>query len=1025
MPYLNLKPNHKAIRTYYQEIKEKQQLSFIHEGAVAPHFAKLLDYCGKRFKWSLIEQYPIKRKGKRPLQADGALLDEFKLVHGIWEAKDTNDDLPTEVKKKFKAGYPQDNILFQAPDRAILYQNGSMVIDTDITEPTNLIDVLKLFLEYQPPEYEQWELAVEEFKEKVPDLAQSLLKLIEDERKVNRAFVQALEDFTELVQQAINPNISLKAVEEMLIQHLLTERIFRKVFNNPDFANRNIIAVEIEKVIQALTSRHFSRTDFLSKLDRFYGAIETTAATIEDFSQKQDFLNTVYEKFFQGFSVKIADTHGIVYTPQPIVDFMVRSVDDILQKEFGKSLSHKDVHILDPFVGTGNFILRIMQQIPRTQLPHKFAHELHCNEVMLLPYYIAAMNIEHEYFELTGQYRPFEGICMVDTFELAEGQQISMFAKENTARVQQQQRTPITVIIGNPPYNVGQINENDNNKNRKYLVMDERVSETYAKDSNATLVNQLSDPYVKAIRWAADRIGEEGIVAFVTNNSFVDGLAFDGMRKHLIQDFDSTYILDLGGNVRKNPKISGTTHNVFGIQVGVSINIFIRRREWRETPTIHYFRTDKFWRKEQKYDFLDAKQYQSNIEWQEIQPNKKFTWLTEGLQADFETFVSIGNKARKRQLNTEVIFLDFSNGVKSNNDAYVYNFSYETIEQSAQRMVEDYNSQRDRYLRHGQPKNLDLFLDVDETRLKWIRNTKRNLRRGTEATLKVENIRRAIYRPYSSRYYYFDPIFSEDVYQLSSFLPSNDTGNLLIVISDKGHRASFAVWMIDKTPDLHLLAATDTFQCFPFYTYDEDSSNRRENITDWALEQYQTQYQDDTITKWDIFHYVYALLHHPTYRDTYAANLRRELPRIPFINDFWSYAKTGARLAEIHVNYEQQPEYTLQFIENPDEPLNWRVEKMRLSKDKTQLKYNEFLTLAEIPSAVFDYRLGNRSALDWIIDQYRVKTDKRSGIVNDPNNLDDEQYIVRLIGQVITISLETVELVNGLPEWEIIGEGTE
>jgi hypothetical protein len=411
MPYLNLKPNHQAVQTYYREIKEKQQLSFMHEGAVAPHFSKLLQHCGKRFNWTLIEQYPIPRKDRHPLKADGALLDEFKLIHGIWEAKDTQDDLPIEVKKKFKAGYPKDNILFQAPDRAILYQNGNLVIDTDITQPANLIDTLKLFFEYKPPEYEQWELAVDEFKDKVPELAQSLLKLIEDERKYNRQFITALDDFTELVRQAINPNISTQAVEEMLIQHLLTERIFRTVFKNPDFANRNIIAVEIEKVIQALTSRHFSRTDFLSKLDRFYGAIETTAATIDDFSQKQAFLNTVYEKFFQGFSVKIADTHGIVYTPQPIVEFMVRSVDDILQREFGRSLGHKDVHILDPFVGTGNFILRIMRQIPKTQLPHKYARELHCNEVMLLPYYIAAMNIEHEYFELTGEYKPFEGIC--------------------------------------------------------------------------------------------------------------------------------------------------------------------------------------------------------------------------------------------------------------------------------------------------------------------------------------------------------------------------------------------------------------------------------------------------------------------------------------------------------------------------------------------------------------------------------------------------------------------------------------
>lgn len=296
--------------------------------------------------------------------------------------------------------------------------------------------------------------------------------------------------------------------------------------------------------------------------------------------RSRSFLNAVYEKFFQGFSVKVADTHGIVYTPQSIVGFMVRSVEGILRKEFGKSLSSPGVHVLDPFTGTGNFIVRVMQEIKRTSLQQKYRSELHCNEVMLLPYYIASMNIEHEFYELTGTYEPFEGICLVDTFELAEGgqTQLSFMTPENTARVARQKQSPITVVIGNPPYNVGQLNENDNNKNRKYKVMDKRVAETYAKDSKATLVNKLNDPYVKAIRWASDRIGDEGIVAFVTNNSFLEQIAFDGVRKNLEQDFDEIYVLDLGGNVRKNPKLSGTTHNVFGIQVGVSINIFVRKR---------------------------------------------------------------------------------------------------------------------------------------------------------------------------------------------------------------------------------------------------------------------------------------------------------------------------------------------------------------------------------------------------------------------------------------------------------------
>ena len=519
------------------------------------------------------------------MRVDGALVDEYNLARGLWEAKDPKDDLKKEIQKKFAVGYPKDNIIFQQPDRAILYQDGKLVFDEDISKPQALVDVVKQFFEYCSPKIEQWEQAAVEFGDRVKEHAEALLELIREQEKINKQFIAAFGNFWELCKKSINPNLSAKAVEEMLIQHLLTERIFRSVFNNPDFARKNVIAVEIEKVIDALTSKHFSRTHFLSKLDRFYGAIEETAATIDDFSQKQGFLNTVYEKFFQGFSVKIADTHGIVYTPQPIVNFMVKSVEDILQREFGKSLVDKGVHILDPFVGTGNFILRVVQEIVEIQksaLPYKYEHDLHCNEVMLLPYYIASMNIEHEYYEQTGGYKSFDGICLVDTFEDKSIEQLSLFAPENMKRVETQRKSDIFVVIGNPPYNVGQLNENDNNKNRKYsnknkTGIDDRVAATYAKASKATLKNSLSDVYVKAIRWASDRIGDEGIVAFVTNNSFIDGIAFNGMRQYLEQEFDQIYVFDLGGNIRKNPKLSGTTHNVFGIQVGVSVNILVKK----------------------------------------------------------------------------------------------------------------------------------------------------------------------------------------------------------------------------------------------------------------------------------------------------------------------------------------------------------------------------------------------------------------------------------------------------------------
>ena len=937
-------------------------------------------------------------------------------------------DLPTEVQHKFESGYPRDNILFQTPQRAILWQNDRQVLDADLTDPKQLIETLQTFFAHRPQEYAEWEGAVAQFKDIVPDIGNGLAELIQKERQTNSRFTSAFADFLEKCRLSINPNLSEAAVEEMLIQHLLTERIFRTVFSNSDFTNRNVIAREIESVINALTSQSFSRDDFLQSLDRFYVVIERTAATINDFSQKQHFLNTVYEQFFQGFSIKVADTHGIVYTPQPIVDFMVNSVEHILQTEFDRSLSDGGVHIIDPFVGTGNFIVRIMREIRKTSLEHKYTSNLHCNEVMLLPYYIASMNIEHEFYEATGHYLPFEGICLVDTFELAEPQQMVLFTEKNAERVERQKETPMFVVIGNPPYNAGQINENDNNKNRKYATMDARVRETYSQDSIASNKNALSDPYVKAIRWASDRIGDGGVVAFVTNNGFLDGIAFDGMRKHLTDEFDAIYILDLEGNMRKGLKVSDA--NVFGIRVGVSINLFVKtRRNETGTNGIFYHRTDEFWNKKQKFDFLNEHQHIGNIEWQTIQPDRQDTWLTEGLHAEFETFIPMGTKEAKSvegEVN-DVIFKTYSRGIVTCRDAWAYNFNRNALSGNMSRTIQTYNEEIDRWQRREKRgTNVDDFVSYNEKKISWSRDLKLDLKRGKRAEYTEHKVRDSLRRPFTKTHLFFDRILNEEVYVFPSIfsIPKTESENRVIIVSDHGFRSGFNILMTNLIPEVHTLAASDAFQCFPFYTYDEDGNNRRENITDWALEQFREHYQDATITKWDIFHYVYGLLHHPDYRERYQANLKRELPRIPFTPDtgpesskgFWRFAKAGQRLSEIHVGYEDMPAYPLTYIETPDMPLDWRVEKMRFSKDKTQIMYNDFLTLDGIPPEVLAYQLGNRSALEWIIDQYRVKEDKRSGIINDPNREDDPQYIVKLIGKVITVSLETVEIVEGLPK---------
>ena len=1022
MPQLNLKPNHKAIRDYYATLQQYDRHDITHEGAVSNPFAFLLDACAKQTDATLVPQYPMRTPAGNRIVLDGVILDAYRIPFAYWEAKDM-DDLHRAVQEKRDVGYPFDNILFQNPQRGILYQNGEQVFDADITDPTRLIAALRHLFAAPPAALENWHTAVAEFKEMVPALGRKATELIEQQHAANPQFVAAFTDFYQQCRAAINPNLSTAAVEEMLIQHLLTERIFRTVFDNPDFTRRNIIAREIENVIEILIRNAFSRDEFLKPLNPFYTAIENTSTLCQDFSQKQHFLNTVYEQFFQGFSVEVADTHGIVYTPQPIVDFMVNSVEQILKSEFNRSLSDTGVHIVDPFVGTGNFIVRLMQDIRGATLEEKYRHELHCNEVMLLPYYIASLNIEHEFFQRTGTYQPFDGIALADTFELFEGQQQHIiFTQENTERVERQKAADMFVVIGNPPYNVGQVNENDNNKNRKYKTVDTFVKETYSQDSKATNKNALSDPYVKAILWASKRIGAEGVVAFVTNNGFLDGIAFDGMRKHLAQDFDAIYILDLGGNVRQNPKLSGTTHNVFGIQVGVSINFFVKRSEMRtdtKSAEIFYAHADEFWRKEEKYHYLNSKKHYQNVDWQWITPDSRYTWLTEGLHAEFDTFIPMGTKEAKAANGEveDVIFKTYSNGVKTNRDTWVYNFNRSTLTENVQRTMEFYNTQVLKWLVTPEKSILDIddFVAYDDTKISWSSGLKQKLKGGQMAEFSEAKLRHSLYRPFTKSNLYFDRMMTERVYVFPSIFPTfeTETENRVICVSGVGSNKPFQALVADMIPCLDFLEKT---QCFPFYTYDEDGTNRQENITDWALAESRTYYNDDTITKWDIFHYNYGLLHHPDYREKYQANLKRDLPHIPFAEDFWGFANAGAQVANLHVTYESAPKYDgLQEMETPGMRVDWRVKKMRLSTDKTLLKYNDYLTLDGIPAEVYEYRLGNRSALEWVVDQYRVKTDKRSGIVNDPNRTDQPRYIVDLIARVITVSLKTVEIVKNLP----------
>ena len=1019
----NIKSTHKPIINFYAELNQYENLGATNETEVRLAFATLLQHYARQNNLTLICEKSLRTAQNTMIYVDGMLTDnDFGLPRGYWEAKDLHDNLDTAVRQKFEAGYPQDNILFTTQERAVLYQDGQAVMDVGIADTDAFIRVLHAFFGYEQTDIANWERAVVEFKDKVPALGQRAAALIQNEEATNPRFQEAFTDFHRHCQEAINPNLAKAAVEEMLIQHLLTEEIFSTVFDNRDFTRRNIIAREIENVIDALTEHAYNRAEFLRELAPFYSAIQRAAATFIDFSQKQHFLNTVYEQFFQGFSVKVADTHGIVYTPQPIVNFMVKSVSHLLETEFGRSLSDTGVHLIDPFVGTGNFIVRLIQEISKTALKTKYSDELHCNEVLLMPYYIASMNIEHEFYVATKQYQPFDNLCLVDTFDLTTERQLSMFAPENTRRVERQKQTEMFVVIGNPPYNARQMDENDANKNRKYPELDRQIQETYAHASSATNKTALYDPYVKAILWALNRIETDGIVAFVTNHNFITGQAFDGMRKHLSEACNAIYLLDLGGNVRKGHPGDA---NVFDIQVGVSINLFVKKGQAGEGHAhIFYNGETAEMNKEATFEFLDKCEHIGNVNWQTIEPDARQTWLTEGLREDFETFMPIGSKAAKAAKDeiSGAIFHQFSSGVKTNRDAWAINFNGDTLTKNVQRMMDTYNTQALKWQQQT-AQNVDDFVVYDNEKISWSSGLKQKLTSGYIAEFDPEKIRQMLYRPFTKSRFYFDRFMAERVYVFPTIFPTSETEaeNRVICVPNRGGRTDFWCYITNVIP--HTVFITiDANQCFPFYVYDEDGTNRRENITDWALAQFREHYEDANITKWDIFHYTYALLHYPVYRERYQVNLKRDLPHIPYASKFWEFVEAGRRLAEIHVYYEDQPKHKLELIETEGMSLDWHVNQMRFSKDKTQLKYNDFLTLAGIPAEAFQYRLGNRSALEWVMDQYRVKTDRRSGIENDPNRADDETYIVDLIRKVISVSLETVRIVERLSALDISGE---
>lgn len=712
------------IKTYLKDIQLLKDQRITHELGLKAPFHNLLDKAARRRGWTLVAELSTYSGGKRVVP-DGTVRDEFRLARGWWEAKDTSDKLAAEIQKKLKAGYPARNTIFEDTQVGVLYQDRAEAGEFPLREPVAIAALLNRFLSHDESDEREFERAMDEFKRNIPDLAQSLREHLADAHKKVKKFKEAFNAFLTLCRASLNPDLTEQHVDEMLIQHLLTERLMRNLFQNPEFTQRNIIAAQVEHVIDALASGSFSRQEFLQRLDPYYKAIERAGANLHHFTEKQDFLNSVYEQFFQKFSPDIADTHGIVYTPREIVDYMCNSVEAALKEEFGLTLASPEVVILDPCTGTGNFIVNLIGRMPGRALAEAYQNRLFANEVMLLPYYVASLNIEHAYYDQMKQYVAFEGLCFVDTLDMAEAQQGALFTQANTDRVEREKNAVITVIIGNPPYNVGQRSENENNPNRKYKVVDARIRETYAKDSKATNKNSLADMYVKFFRWASDRLdGRDGIVCFVSNNSFVDQVAFDGMRKHLAQDFQHIDHIDLHGNVRRNPKLSGTTHNVFGIQVGVGITLAVKKAG--APQRLRYHRVPEMWRKSEKLEFL-AK---GDISWEPLTPDADSTWLVPEHADEYRGYASMPE-----------IFDLHTVGVKTNRDEVVYDWNREKLAARVEQFIADYNAE---VYRHKASPKADW-----PDRVNWSRDLKQDAIRGRVAEFEQSKLRQSLYRPFT------------------------------------------------------------------------------------------------------------------------------------------------------------------------------------------------------------------------------------------------------------------------------------
>lgn len=1000
------------------------------------------------------------------VEADKALDDNerYKVVWTVLNALRAHDDRFNATVNKIELNRKKpNNILVGRPEYSFDEDGNPSLVNEDEAAYETTKDIgRQMALQFEQLQsvvfarmvqkvgdrryWEQWAKDVAQIADRQIERITYLIENKKDQRK-------AFDNFLAGLQKNINPSINESQAVEMLAQHIITKPIFEALFEGYSFEQNNAVSVAMQKMLTELEGKSVAEES--ETLQKFYESVRKRAEGIDNAEGKQRIIIELYDKFFKTAFPKMVEQLGIVYTPVEVVDFIIHSVNDVLQKEFGRSISDENIHVLDPFTGTGTFITRLLQSglIQQKDLARKYQHELHANEIVLLAYYIAAVNIENAYHDQLGEdsaYEPFEGIVLTDTFQLGETDEsqklFSEMFPQNSARVARQKKAPLRVIMGNPPYSKGQKSANDNAQNQSYPKLDNRIAKTYVAETDATNKNAIYDSYIKAFRWSTDRLDSDhgGIISFVSNSGWLDGSGMDGFRKTIEKEFSSIWVFNLRGNQRTSGELSRKEGGkIFGSgsRTPISITLLVKNPKAKnEKATIHYHDIGDYLSREEKLAIVRKFKSVANsdMKWRALKPNEHGDWLNQRNDV-FDTFIPLAPE-KKFDPKSQSFFLTYSLGLATGRDAWVYNYSKSYLVENLKRTINFYNQKLSAYnaeVGSGKKVAIDDFIDANPTEISWNRNLKNDLSANRNHNFKNESLVIGSHRPFTKNHLYFDKALNAMLYQNTKLFPHKKAVNLIICVSGLGGTKENTVIISNTIVDLNFLDAGT--QCFPLYYYEEREKNspslfdaageseyiRRDGVSDFILERAKKVYGKN-VGKEDIFYYVYGILHSPDYRTAFVNDLKKMLPRIPLVEDvrdFWKFSKAGRKLAELHINYEDVPPY--EGVEVIGESSgNFKVQKMRFPKKGQQdtIIYNSKIVVSNIPEKAYEYVVNGKSAIEWIMERYQVKTDKKSGIKNDPNDWAEEvgnpRYILDLLLSIINVSVQTVEIVDGLPELE-------